>query len=77
MALVIDGLLNGSNLNNIPEHLLLVAYTVSDVIAIITTGQKVFVHLQHDIENIEMSLAYICSQMVLVPHILGPNMSPL
>ena len=74
MALVIDGLLNGSNLNNIPEHLLLVAYTVSDVIAIITTGQKIFGHLLH---NIDMLLAYICCQMVLVPHILGPNMSPL
>ena len=49
MALVIDGLLNGSNLNNIPEHLLLVAYTVSDVIAIITTGQKIFEHLLHKI----------------------------
>ena len=47
MALVINGLLNGSNLNNIPEHLLLVAYTVSDVIAIITTGQKIFEHLLH------------------------------
>ena len=47
MALVIDGLLNGSNLNNIPEHLLLFAIMVSDVIAIITTGQKIFEHLLH------------------------------
>ena len=47
MALVIDGLLNGSNQNNIPEHLLLFAIMVSDVIAVITTEQNIFGHLLH------------------------------
>ena len=42
---MIDGVLCGSNLNNIPEHLLLVAITVSDTIALIRIERRILVHL--------------------------------